>query len=499
MVERVLFCQFEKSSGRHQTPIAWAFVAATMFLVTSPRTSEALVVGNVSGTVANTTGNPASFPGWTAGDPGWANFSTGGSFVYLGDGWVLSARHVGYSGPIEFQTPSGPASFQRIPGSHYLDYGYLWSDGKHYYAVENPSSVQLEGGSNISLSQFTDLQLFRINGDPGLPSLTIASQPMATTNFTRGDAPQVVIVGGSSGRAANQSQWNANEQTQPWIWSQTTGAGEYQGFFTQPDSSQKRWGTNRVADPRPNGPGDPSDPGAMDYTNLFDKGIISDTTGVRHFQTNDGAFRDIIASLVVYDQQGQPGTPAFGVNNLEVQAVPGDSGSAVFFKRGNQWELAGIVNAAFTYNDQPGGTAMFGNATMFTDLSKYNQNYFHSIQNIIATHPDYSLSGDVNLDGVVSGNGTGPASTDDVTAFIAGWNYNNGISQGTITSWKKGDLTRDGRTDVADFLRLRGALNGQISSAVVAALFGSNAIPEPSAAMLALLGGLQLVFSRRRR
>ena len=291
----------------------------------------------------------------------------------------------------------------------------------------------------------------------------------------------------------SRSGTRINKSDNHWIWSQTTGAGEYQGFFTQPDVLKKRWGTNRVADPRPNGPGDPSDPGAMDYSNLFDKGVISDTTGVRHFQTNDGVFRDIIASLVVYDQAGQPGTPAYGVNNnLEVQAVPGDSGSAVFFKRGNQWELAGIVNAAFTYNDQPDGTAMFGNATMFTDLSKYNQNYFHSIQNIIATHPDYSLSGDVNLDGIVSGNGTGPASTDDVTAFIAGWNYNNGISQGTITSWKNGDLTRDGRTDVADFLRLRGALNGQISSAVVAALFGSNAIPEPSAAMLVLLGGLHL-------
>ena len=501
MVERALFCQFEKRSGWRQTPIAWAFVAAAMILMTSPRTSEALVVGNVGGSIPSTTGNPANYPGWTQGDPGWANVATSGNYVYLGDGWVISARHVGLPASVDFQTPSGLRSFQPIPGSYYQDYGYLWGDGKHYYAVENPSSVQLEGGSNVSLTQFTDLQLFRINGDPGLPSLTVSSQPLATTNFDRNNAPQVVIAGtGSVGRVANQSQWNANQQSTPWIWSQTTGAGSYQGFFTVA-TGEKRWGTNRIADPRPNGPGDPSDPGAMDYSNILDKGVISDTTGVRHFQTSDGAFRDVIASLIVYDQQGQPGTPAYGINNLEVQAVPGDSGSAVFFKRpgSNQWELAGIVNAAFTYTSQPDGTAMFGNATMFTDLSKYNQNYFHSIQNIIATHADYSLSGDVNLDGIVSGNGTGPASTDDVTAFIAGWNYNNGISQGTVTSWKNGDLTRDGRTDVSDFLRLRGALNGPISSAVVAALFGSNAIPEPSAAMLALVGGLHFAFARRRR
>jgi hypothetical protein len=498
MVERALLCEFARNSSSRRPTARWPYVIAVVLVLLIPPSANALVVGSVNGTIADTTVNPVNFPGWTQGDPGWANFSVSGSYVYLGDGWVLSARHVGNNVPVEFQTPSGPVTFQRIPGNYYRDYGYQWTNGEYFHAVENPSSVQLEGGSVVSLTQFTDLQLFRINGDPGLPSLTIASQPLPS-NFSRGNAPEVVIVGGSSQRVPNQSQWNANQQTNPWTWTQTTGAGSYQGYFTV-GPNQKRWGTNRIADPRPNGPGDPSDPGAMDYSNLFDKGVISDTTGVRHFQTNDGVFRDMIASLVVYDQQGQPGAAAYGLNNLEVQAVPGDSGSAVFFKPAgsNQWQLAGIVNASFEYTDQPDGTAMYGNATMFTDLTKYNQNYFHSIQNIIATHADYSLSGDVNLDGVVSGNGTGPASNDDVSAFIAGWNYNNGVGQGTITSWKNGDLTRDGRTDVADFLRLRSALNGQISSAVVASLFGTTAIPEPSAAMLALISAFFLAVPRRR-
>jgi hypothetical protein len=497
MVERA-FLSVAMVPGQRHTPVVSTCIAAIILALVFLRTSHALVVGNVSGTIADTTGNPVNFPGWTHGDPGWANFSTGGSYVYLGDGWVLSARHVGNNVPVQFQTSSGPVTYQRIPGSYYRDYGYLWTNGEYYHAVENPSSVQLESGSTVSLTQFTDLQLFRINGDPGLPALTISSQPLPS-DFTRNQAPQVVFVGGGNGRLSNQTQWNVSQISDDnWIWSQTTGVGHYQGYFVEGGTEKKRWGTNRVADPRPNGPGDPSDPGAMDYSSIFDKGVISDTTGVHHFQTGDGVFRDVIGSLTVYDQAGQPGTPAYGVNNLEVQGVPGDSGSAVFYKRGNQWELAGIVNATFTYTSQQ-SSAVFGNATMFTDLSKYNQNYFHSIQNIIATHADYSMPGDVNLDGIVSGNGTGPATTDDVSAFVAGWNYNNGISQGTITSWKNGDLTRDGRTDVADFLRLRGALNGQISSAVVAALFGSNAIPEPSGAMLVLLAAFHMAFARSRR
>jgi hypothetical protein len=106
--------------------------------------------------------------------------------------------------------------------------------------------------------------------------------------------------------------------------------------------------------------------------------------------------------------------------------------------------------------------------------------------------------GDVNLDGVVAGTGTGPAVSDDVTAFIAGWNYNNGTGQGTVTSWKHGDLNRDGRTDVADFLKLRSGLNGPISSSAIASLFGSSNVPEPSTAMLAMLTASLLAGTRRR-
>jgi hypothetical protein len=436
-----------------------------------PRACLALVVGSAPNLVPNTTTTPAD-------NPGWNNYSTAGNYVYLGDGWVLSARHVGYSSSgMVFQTPSGPQTFQIIPGSYYKDYGFAWGND-HQYAVSNPTSVQSEGGQSLTLSPYTDLQLFRINGDPGLPSLKIATQALPNT-FTSSTAPQVVAIANGNGRAAAETHWDVTGNSSPYTWTVTTGLGDHQGYLNN-GVAAKRWGTNRAADP-------------AGSSNLF-SGIVSNTVGVLPLTTGVGATaRDIISFMTLYDRSGQTGT-----TSEEFQAIAGDSGGAVFYKRGSQWELAGIINAQITFEDQPFATAMYGNATTMAALSYYNQNYAGSIRNIIETHGDYSILGDVNLDGIVSGNGTGPATSDDVTAFISGWGSNNGTGAGTIISWKKGDLNRDGRTDVVDFLRLREALNGQISGAVLTTLFGGAAVPEPASGTLALAGAMFLTLGRRR-
>ncbi len=473
--------------------------------------AQALVVGNVPNVVPNVTTNPTTFPGWTQGDPGWNNVATSGNYVYLGDGWVLSARHYGYNptAGITFQTASGPVTYQiagtrlvnnvLTAGPHYLDYGF--GDAPfHQYAVSNPASVPIEGGGSLPLSAHTDLQLFRINGDPGLPPLTIASEPQPS-NFTRANAPEVVMMAaGSNGRAAPELQWQVTMPSQnSWVWTPVTSGGNFKGYGIE-GPAQKRWGTNRLTDPHSNGPGDPSDPGAFDYRNLF-QGIVadSDTTGILKLTTGAG-IHDILSSFTIYDAQSQPGTspPPYGVANLETQAIGGDSGAAVFYKRGGQWELAGIVNAVFSFTSQP-GAAVYGNSTMMTDLSYYNGDYLNSIKYIMESHPDYSIVGDVNLDGIVAGDGTGAISVDDVSAFVAGWKSNNGLGRGTLTSWKSGDINRDGRTDVVDFLRLRGALNGPIADSAFAALFGGSVVPEPSALLLAILAYGALVGSARRR
>jgi hypothetical protein len=85
-----------------------------------------------------------------------------------------------------------------------------------------------------------------------------------------------------------------------------------------------------------------------------------------------------------------------------------------------------------------------------------------------------------------------------------GWGYDNLSGLGTITSWKNGDLNRDGKTDVSDFLLLRGALKGNIASSVMNALFGdawpeaSSQVPEPGSLLLAGAAAGWLVFLGRR-
>ena len=81
-------------------------------------------------------------------DPGWLNVGDNG--VYLGNRWVITAAHVG----------AQTTTFPGIPGS---------------FAVVPESAVQLQNPSGFGLTTSTDLLMYRLTTDPGLPSLVIAS------------------------------------------------------------------------------------------------------------------------------------------------------------------------------------------------------------------------------------------------------------------------------------------------------------------------------------
>jgi len=101
------------------------------------------------------------------------------------------------------------------------------------------------------------------------------------------------------------------------------------------------------------------------------------------------------------------------------------------------------------------------------------------------------IVGDLNQDGLVAGNGQGPAATDDVTAFVQGWLTSNHPT--VAQSYFRGDLNLDRTTDLKDWIILN-KLNPAIGQAVLANL----AIPEPAAGGLAALALATLATFRRR-
>jgi len=96
---------------------------------------------------------------------------------------------------------------------------------------------------------------------------------------------------------------------------------------------------------------------------------------------------------------------------------------------------------------------------------------------------------DINGDGRVFGDGTGPAATDDVTAFVEGWlveNRHNGILFGDLETILSGDINFNGIVDLDDW-----SLLNEASPALGAAVLGAlAAVPEPASCLLLAIAGL---------
>lgn len=194
-------------NGRLRAPAAALAALVMATIANGPRPVPAVVIQTPSGT--DNTSAPTD-------DPGWANVGVLGigSGVYLGDGWVLTAAHVG-------------------GGSIVLNGGT--------YAMLAGSGTTLTNAGEPGKTASTDLYMFQLASTPvGLGSVTIA----ATSS---GSGAAVTMIGAGRDRGA-YTEWyvNTNTGTNPWTWTEVPSGGNAFGFKTL-DSRTMRWGTNTIA------------------------------------------------------------------------------------------------------------------------------------------------------------------------------------------------------------------------------------------------------------
>ncbi len=208
--------------------------------------------------------------------------------IYLGDSWVLTASHVG-AGPV-----------------------YL--NGNTYFNVPG-SQVQLTNFQTPNKTQLTDLLMYRISGDPGLPRLTISEAPPSV-------GAEVTMIGRGRDRDPNLTNWNASWGPPPPI--------SHSGYKWAANSTL-RWGTNTV------------------------------------HQTGNWVNNGVGDILVISTKFDSPGT------TYEGQVARGDSGGGYFYLNAStsQWELAGTIVATGPLPGQPSETAVFGDFSYAADLSAY--------------------------------------------------------------------------------------------------------------------------------
>lgn len=397
-------------------------------------------------------------------DPGWSNVSSNYSTVYLGNQWVITARHTYGTAPPPIQLGGG--TYSVIPGTEVqLTNTQSYSSGDSRNSDIVMFRIRPESGSGLAPEDF----------DPTIKPITISSAtPTVGTQVTMIGAsyPRVVNVddGGQQGEthytSVNTGVDGPDAGTEAdWTWTPSSaGSSNQRGFVTTITTPQKTWGQNAIT----------SD---FDIETRFGLGRDADNNTV--FNVFD---RFVVTLTTRFDEDALPN---------EAQAAGNDSGGAVFYKNlAGQWVLGGVMHSILQQPNQPLSVAMYGNYTAFSDFSQFN--YRNQIQTILSGQ-SYSVMGDANLDGVVSGNGTGSIATDDVSAFIAGWNSNNGSGDGDIYTWQRGDFDQNGLVDLLDFAILRQAVGGTINASV---LLGAS-VPEPSAISIGAAALVMSLLARR--
>jgi hypothetical protein len=134
-----------------------------------------------------------------------------GSAIYLDNGWVLTANHVG-------------------AGTFHLH-------GQSYSRDQSVTPIQLTNPNNSA----SELLLFKLNQKLPLPAMTIADQPPIT-----GDT--VLILSEGRIQEPSSTTWSVNTTTSPWSWTTPPNhptRPRITGYLTTEDRAL-RWGLNEL-------------------------------------------------------------------------------------------------------------------------------------------------------------------------------------------------------------------------------------------------------------
>jgi hypothetical protein len=178
-----------------------------------------------------------------------------------------------------------------------------------------------------------DLIVYRIEGRPPLPSLVLSD---ATPSLDE----EVTMMGNGWNREAGLTYWDID-----WVEVTPPPPPAYTGY-KRIGGNALRWGRNAVT--------------------ATDLDIVTGSSTTRAFE-------------VIFDQTG-------GVTD-EAQAATGDSGGPVFVKRGGQWQLAGVLFAIGIFENQPSGTAVFGQTSYAADVAFYRDQILAVITPAVPAFP----------------------------------------------------------------------------------------------------------------
>lgn len=244
--------------------------------------------------------------------------------IYLGHRWVLTAHHL---------------HAQQV------------SIANVQYFAQPGSTVRLRNADNT----FTDMEMFYLTADPGLPPISIATSTPAV-------GMEVTFIGDGK-TVGDEKYWNVTQNATPppnYIWNPVTESDPYNRSGYGTTTPLKFWGTNVVED----------DQG---FEDIFPDEPDPDHTVV----IEDPNPNPLLSSFTVsfFTEFDAAGITDGLATAHEAHAQGDDSAGGVFEKVGDTWVLSGLILAVAGFENQPDPTsnAVFGNLTFAADLQLYRE------------------------------------------------------------------------------------------------------------------------------